>query len=184
MSTPLRRAWAPALLWLAVIALESTSLASAENTGKILLPLLAFLFGKAGLLKYLQVHDGLRKAGHFLGYAVLSLLMYRAWWATLAMRARQSDCLSWRDMFSRWSARAALLAVLITAAVAGLDEWHQTMLAGRTGNLGDVMLDSLAGAFVQILLIVFSGVRPARTKSPVAIGRQPLINGWRDNADD
>lgn len=163
-STP-RTAWVPALLWLVVIALESTSLGSADNTSRYLLPLLTFLLGSVSPLRYAQIHHCLRKTGHFFGYAVLSLFMFRAWWATLALRARQEgDGLSWRDMFRRWSAGAALLAVLSTAAVAGLDEWHQTMLAGRTGSILDVLLDSLGGVFTQMLLIVFSDVKPPRAR--------------------
>jgi len=155
MSTPLGRAWAPALLWLAVIALESTPLASAENTGSILRPLLTFLCGAISPLRFVQIHSLLRKAGHFFGYAVLSLVMARAWWATLELHAGR-DLLS--DICNRWSLRAAALALLSTLAVAGLDEWHQGFLLSRTGSPADVALDAMAGVFAQMALIVVSGV--------------------------
>lgn len=163
MRTRLLRAWVPALLWLAVIALESTPMGSSESTSRFLLPLLTFLFGKISVLRYDQIHYCLRKAGHFFGYAVLSLVMFRAWWAALTVGVREADLPSWRAMFSRWSARAALLAILSTAIVAGLDEWHQAFIPGRGSSAGDVLLDSLAGVFTQLTLIVFSSIRKQRT---------------------
>ncbi len=153
MSKPLPRAWLPAILWLLVIALESTSLGSAANTGAVLRALLTFFFGTVSPVTYQHVHYALRKAGHFFGYAVLSLVMFRAWWATLALRREDAVAPSWRNMWRRWIPSAALLALASTVAVASLDEWHQTMLASRTGNVRDVILDSLAGAFTQLMLV-------------------------------
>lgn len=167
MSTPLRRAWLIALVWLLVIALESTSLGSAEKTNRILLPLLRALFGEISGPTYMEVHYCLRKAGHFFGYAVLSLVMFRAWWATFTSNDEMLP--SWRDMLCQWSGRAALLALLTTGAVAGLDELHQTMLAGRTGHFSDVVLDSLAGLFTQMALIAIS--KGARAAKPVVYSR-------------
>jgi VanZ family protein len=158
-----------AIVWLLVIALESTALGSAENTGRILLPLLRAFFGEISRAAYLEVHYYLRKAGHFFGYAVLSLMMFRAWWATVAIS--DGTATSWRDMLYQWSARAALLAAVSTAAVAGLDELHQTMLAGRTGQVSDVILDSLAGLFTQMALIAVSKVHALPRRSPLALSR-------------
>ncbi len=171
MSTPLRRAWIPAILWLLVIALESTSLGSAANTGSVLRVLLTFLFGKINVITYSHIHETVRKAGHFCGYAVLSLVMFRAWWATLTVRRADAGLPSWRDMLNRWAGRAALFALFSTIVVASLDEWHQTMLANRTGSLRDVILDSFAGTFTQLLLIAISSVERLRTRLPLAVGR-------------
>src|SRR6266699_2327395 len=85
MSNPVRRAWVPALLWLAVIALESSSLGGARNTSRILYPVLVFLFPHIAPAQLHLVHAALRKFGHCLGYAMLSLLMLRAWWTTLLL---------------------------------------------------------------------------------------------------
>jgi hypothetical protein len=41
----LLKAWIAAVLWLIVIAIESTNLASSTNTSRILYPLLHYLFG-------------------------------------------------------------------------------------------------------------------------------------------
>jgi VanZ family protein len=159
MNKPLRRAWIPALLWLAVIAWESTPLMSAENTGHLLLAIARF-FDPRITLAQLQLLNGVgRKIGHGLGYGILSLLMLRAWWATLMLPRSTTRLPSWTAMLTTWSARAAVLALLSTAAVAGLDEWHQTLLPGRTGTIRDVALDTTAAAFVQFLVIAARAVR-------------------------
>ena len=49
----------------------------------------------------------------------------------------------------------------MTAAVASLDEWHQTFLPSRTGALHDVILDSASALAVQILLFVILRKRGA-----------------------
>ncbi len=164
MSTSLGRAWVPALLWLAVIAWESTPLASSENTGHLFLAVARF-FDPHITLGQLQLLNELgRKAGHCLGYGVLSLLMLRAWWATLIMPGSAPRLPSWKAMVQSWSARAAMVALLSAVVVAGLDEWHQTLLPGRTGTIRDVALDSMAAACVQLLVIAASEVRPVELR--------------------
>ena len=132
------KAWLPAVLWLGVIALESTNLGGADNTSKILYPLLHFLFG-LNLFQFEHWHHYIRKCGHFFGYAMLSWLLFRSWRASLpSMR--------------RWTLRWAAIAFAMTALVASLDEWHQTFLPSRTGRWQDVVLDSIAALTVQVFL--------------------------------
>ena len=66
----------------------------------------------------------LRKIAHASEYMVLGVLLARAVGAT-----------DWRS-----AAAAAALGALYAAS----DEWHQTFVPGRKGNLGDVALDSAA----------------------------------------
>ncbi|MFI5111210.1 MAG: VanZ family protein [Terriglobales bacterium] len=159
MNKPVRRAWIPALLWLALIAFESTSLMSSENTGHLLLAIARF-FDPRITLAQLQLLNGVgRKFGHGIGYGILSLLMLRAWWATLMLPRSATRLPPWTAMVTTWSARAAVLALLSAAAVAGLDEWHQMFLPGRTGTIRDVALDTTAAAFVQLVIVAARGVR-------------------------
>ena len=159
MNKPVRRAWIPALLWLAVIAFESTPLMSADNTGHLLLAVARF-FDSRITLAQLELLNGVgRKIGHCLIYGILSLLMLRAWWATLVLPRSAPRLPSWTAMVTTWSGRAAVLALLSAAATAGLDEWHQTFLPGRTGTIRDVALDTAAAAFVQLLVIAARAVR-------------------------
>jgi VanZ family protein len=159
MNRPVRRAWIPALLWLSLIAFESTSLMSAENTAHLLLAVARF-FDPQITLPHLRLLNAVgRKIGHVIGYGILSMLMLRAWWATLMLPRSATRLPSWTAMVTAWSARAAVLALLSTAAVAVLDEWHQTFLPGRTGTIRDVVLDTTAAAFVQLVIVAARGGR-------------------------
>ena len=137
------KAWIAAILWLIVIAIESTAWLSSHNTSRILYPLLHFLFG----LNYFQFehwHFYIRKGGHVFGYGLLSFLLFRAWRETLPAVSH-----------ARWAFRWANLAVLGTAFVASLDEWHQSFIPSRTGTPRDVLLDTCAGIGAQILVFLW-----------------------------
>ena len=143
-----------------MIALESSSLGASSNTSRILYPLLHFLFG-LDPLRFEQWHFLIRKGGHIFGYGLLSILLFRAWRESLRLPGA-----------ANWTLRWASLAVLGTAVVASLDEWHQSFNPLRTGSVRDVILDTCAGLAVQILLFVWVTL----TRS-----RDPLANrGWRD----
>lgn len=137
------KAWIAAILWLIVICIESTSFASAQNTGRILYPLLHFLFGLSPA-RFEHWHFYIRKGGHVFGYGLLSILLFRAWRATLPAIGE-----------ANWRLRWASIAVLGTALVASLDEWHQTFLPARTGRWQDVVLDTCAGIVAQFLLLLY-----------------------------
>jgi VanZ family protein len=137
------KAWIAAILWLIVIAIESSALLSAHNTSRILYPILHFLFG----LDWEQFHHWhfyLRKGGHVVGYAILSILLFRAWRATLpAMSA------------VKWTPRWATIALVGTALVASLDEWHQSFIPSRSGRWQDVVLDTSAALAAQTLIFAW-----------------------------
>jgi VanZ family protein len=129
--------WLPVVLWLMVILLESTDMMSAQHTGSFLLPLITRVFGPIDPATFDFFHHWLRKSGHFIGYGILSLLLFRALRSTVTPRL----------------VRVAWLSVALTAAVASLDEWHQTFIPSRTGCVQDVVLDTSAGACVQMVLL-------------------------------
>lgn len=137
------KAWIPAAAWLGIIAVESTNIGSSEHTVGLLYPLFHFLFG----LDFARVeiwNHILRKTGHFVGYAILSWLLFRAWRATLPVLDTAA-----------WSMRWARTAFFMTALVAALDEWHQSFNPARTGRWQDVALDSSAALAAQILIWMF-----------------------------
>jgi VanZ family protein len=137
------KAWIAAALWLALIAFESTAMLSSENTGRILYPLLHYLFNM-NPERFDYWHFYIRKTGHVIGYATLSFLLFRAWRATLPVIDHE-----------KWAARWAGLAILGTAIVASLDEWHQSFIPSRTGRWQDVVLDTCAGIAAQILVFLW-----------------------------
>jgi VanZ family protein len=153
--TPDRRhalkAWIAAILWLILIAMESTNMASAHNTSRLLYPLLHFLFGLESR-QFEHWHFYIRKGGHVFGYGMLSFLLFRAWRDTLP-RLRNS----------KWAMRWATLAVLGTDVVDGLDEWHQSFIPSRTGVPSDVLLDTCAAIAAQILVFSWFKSRPRTT---------------------
>jgi VanZ family protein len=144
------KTWIAALLWIALIAIESTDTFSAEHTSRLLYPILHFLMG-LDLARFEVWHHYIRKTGHFVGYFALSFFLFRAWRATLR--------LPWAP---RWALRWAAIAFFMSAVVASLDEWHQSFLPSRTGAFSDVMLDSFAALTAQVLIFVFLTWRPQR----------------------
>ena len=121
--------------------IESTSYLSSANTSRFLYPILHFLFG-IDYARFEVLHHYLRKTGHFVGYFILSFLLFRSWRATLPLS-------------SRWALRWAAIAFLMSAFVASMDEWHQTFLPSRTGTIHDVILDSIGAMIAQILILVW-----------------------------
>jgi VanZ family protein len=144
------REWTAAVLWLILIAIESTPWLSAKNTGHALYQLLVSFFGPVSASSVSVANNVLRKVGHVAGYGILSWLLFRAWRATLGSYRAVAWALSW-----------SVIAFFMTAAVASLDEWHQTLLPSRTGRLHDVILDSASGLAVQILLFLILRKRGA-----------------------
>ena len=148
------KAWIAAILWLVVIAIESTALLSANNTSRILYPILHYLFGM-DWPTFHYWHFYIRKGGHVVGYAILSLLLFRAWRATLPPMNNL-----------KWTPRWATIALLGTALVASLDEWHQSFIPSRTGRWQDVVLDTSAGLAAQILIYLWWKSRTESTSVP------------------
>ncbi|MFZ0814341.1 MAG: VanZ family protein [Candidatus Sulfotelmatobacter sp.] len=139
----LLKAWIAAILWLIVIAIESTAMLSANNTGRILYPILHYLFG-LDWDHFEDWHFFIRKGGHVVGYGILSILLFRAWRAT------------WPAMSDvKWTLRWSTVAILGTAFVASLDEWHQSFIPTRTGRWQDVVLDTCAGIAAQFLVFLW-----------------------------
>lgn len=138
----LLKAWIAAILWLIVICIESTPYLSSNNTGRFLYPLLHYLFGIT-YTQFAPYHHFLRKAGHVVGYGLLSFFFFRAWRETLPMPGHP-----------KWTFRWTWIAVLGTAIVASLDEWHQTFLPSRTGRWQDAVLDTSAAIVTQFLLFL------------------------------
>ena len=124
-----------------VIVVESTNLGSAANTGRILYPILHFLF-HVKMSRFVLWHMFLRKTGHVVGYSILSILLFRSWRATFPR------------ISTRWCLQWASLAWLSTSLVAMLDEWHQSFLPSRTGTVRDVVLDCAAALLAQAVLFV------------------------------
>lgn len=73
-----------------------------------------------------------KKGAHFLAYLVMALLAHRAVTHT---------------------SKPTLWAFLVAAGYAISDEWHQTFVPTRDGNLVDVFIDGLGAAAGLIILL-------------------------------
>lgn len=142
-------------MWLVVIAIESTAYLSSEYTSRFLYPILHFLLG-LDWNRFVVWHHYIRKCGHFVGYFVLSLLLFRAWKATLSLPVL-------------WALRWSGIAFFMSAMVASLDEWHQSYLPSRTGVFSDVLLDSSAALVAQIAIFLFLRAKRAKSASETPV---------------
>jgi len=157
------RAWLPVLLGATVFAIESTAAFGANRTSAPLHSLLSSVLGSGIDANWSLLHHLIRKAGHFTGYGLFSLLCYRGFVLSLRNVAH----------FTR-SSRAArvlshALAVSTAFLVAGADELHQSFLPNRTGCFADVLLDTAGALTLQIALFLliesFPGRREPRSRS-------------------
>ena len=121
---------------MAIIFAGSTDLMSAEHTSRIIVPLLHWLFPTISDLTLVRVEFLIRKLAHVSEYAVLAVLLYRAFVHTVFQSRR---------------ALSAGIVLLSCAAYAASDEFHQSFVPSRTASLRDVMID-LCGATLAVLL--------------------------------
>jgi VanZ family protein len=131
--------WWPVLLWAVVIFNFSTGTFTSENTSRYIIPALHWLFPHAAPETLGLMHHIIRKCGHLTEYFILSLLILRG------LRAGE------RGMKWSW----ALTAILLVAAYASLDEFHQSFVPGRTAAVTDVLLDTAGGAAAQLAAAFF-----------------------------
>lgn len=142
--------WWPALLWAAVISLFSTYLFTARNTASIIIPILHWLFPRLSAAGLNEWHELIRKSAHFVEYFILSLLILRG-----IRSGRRGSHLA-----------GALAAILLVAAYASLDEFHQRFVPGRTPAVADVLLDTTGGIAAQLAVALVFACKSARAESP------------------
>jgi len=132
--------WAPPIIWMSVIFWFSTDLFSGDNTGSLLWKVISFVYPGATQELFDSIHFCVRKAGHLTVYAVLALLLFRAF--------RSGSRERWRH----WWALSSLLVVFLYAL---LDEYHQTFTLRRTGSIYDSLIDTSGAVTALVLLWLF-----------------------------
>jgi len=128
--------WMPVIAWMLLIFAGSSDALSAEHTSRFLIPFLRWLDPAISFQTILAIHFTLRKIGHFTEYAILAALLWRALRGTFV-------AMTW------WALTFSVL--LVTAAFAASDEFHQLFVPSRTASAHDVMIDCI-GALVAVLL--------------------------------
>jgi len=151
------RNWWLVLVWLGVIRMESTDTASAANTTAVLYKVIAVVAPHVKPSFVQQLDEVLRKSGHFLGYGILSVLVFLALRNTNRDRLRPLLRRSWGIYLSDlWRAEWVLIGMLATVVTATFDEIHQTFIPSRTGRWQDVVLDTFGAAVLQVVVYLLS----------------------------
>ena len=119
------KAWLPVFLWLIFIFISSTDLMSAEHTSRFIGPFLRWFAPDISDATVTSVQLVIRKCAHFAEYAILAALLCRA------LRPYLDRTL------------AGVLALIIAAGCAALDEYHQSFVASRTASPWDVLIDCI-----------------------------------------
>lgn len=131
----------PLLLWMGLIVAMSTSAGSAKATNEPLLAVLAWVWPEVARMTQQQTWLLIflcRKLGHLIEYAILTWLVLRV--------VQQDD--------PRLRGRSVVIALVSGILFAFVDEWHQGLHPSRTGQIRDVMIDSigvLAALFIAWL---------------------------------
>jgi VanZ family protein len=139
--------WLPLILWMAVIFSASTRLGAPANTSAFFRPLMHWLFPGMSERKIEEIHYFVRKTAHFVEYAVLGFLAWRA--------------VHLDPAFSSFSVRRHYwFAILFCMLYASTDEFHQSFVPTRQPAVQDVLLDTCGAGFG---LLATLGVRKPRT---------------------
>lgn len=129
--------WLPVIVWMAFIN-PLNELLTAESTSGLIIPFLRWIMPDAGSETITLYHTAIRKTAHFLEYALLALLLFRAF------RAGRKD---WRY---GWTLGAGVIAL----GYAALDEYLQSMIAARTGSPYDLLIDTAGVLCAMGILLV------------------------------
>ncbi len=142
--------WLPAICVAILISLFSTRYFSGEQTARVILPLLRWLFPSASHRLLHLMHFVIRKAAHVTEFAAFSIAVFHG-----VRGARRG-----------WRREWAVITLLIAAGYAGLDEWHQSFVPLREARFHDVLIDSAGALFAQVL--VWSYARLPRNSADAA----------------
>jgi len=122
---------------MSVIFYFSTDTFSGGKTGSLLWKIFRFIYPGITQEFFDSIHFYIRKGGHFTEYAILALLLFRAF--------RSGDVARWRW---KW----AIGSLLIVIVYALLDEYHQTLTRHRVGSIYDSLTDT-SGAVTALALL-------------------------------
>jgi VanZ family protein len=137
--------WIPVVLWIGVIAGLGSAEFQHDQTSRILVPLLRWLFPDWSPQRIALAHGLIRELAHPVEYGVAGLLFWRAFAQTLR---------PFRTL------RVTLASLGLVLLVACADELRQTVLASRTGSLADVATDLLGGLAGVLAAPLVSRGRP------------------------
>ena len=143
---PVWRYWILPFAWIVANFVASSDVLSSTHTSMMLAWVLHVLHLHVTRIELLN--HILRKTGHFVAYAILGGLMFRAWRASLP----ELRSIAGRVVEPLWTWRWSALAIASSALAAAFDEWHQSFVPSRTATPRDVLLDTIGATFMQVVL--------------------------------
>lgn len=145
-------AWAFVALWAGVIITLGGDDWSLQETSRFLSPMIEWIFGDIDGPTKWRIYLAVRKSAHFVEYAILALLTFRA--ALISAPRNQLATAGWTALF--------LVALVSTA-----DEARQAFSSARSGSPYDVLIDVTGGAVAigALLLITWRMRAPEQTAS-------------------
>ncbi len=141
------RYWLPLIAWMALIFSASGDPNSVQHTDGILAQLFRWLHIQVTPTQLETLRWMVRKGAHMTEYGVLALL----WWRALRGRHHAMG----------WSAKTALVVLLICIGYAATDEFHQSFVKDRSASIVDVGIDT-AGATCALIVVRLVTWRAAR----------------------
>ncbi|MGC2531174.1 MAG: VanZ family protein [Candidatus Acidiferrum sp.] len=128
--------WIPAIFVAILISVFSTRYFSDQQTGRVIIPLLHWIFPWAKARTLRLMHIGVRKMAHVTEFGAFSITVFRG------VRAGRNG---WR---LSWAVATLVLAV----AYAGFDEWHQSFVPLRHSSPRDVAIDAAGALLAQFIV--------------------------------
>ena len=129
--------YVPLLIWLIFISVASSNSFSANNTSRIIGPLVLWVFPNTTPEQLATIHFLTRKLAHFTEYAILALLAARAFWTSPNPALKR-----------RWF----LISLGIIVVYALIDEFHQSFVPSRTASIADSVIDMVGGLTALLVL--------------------------------
>jgi VanZ family protein len=140
---------------MALIFSASGDKLSGQRSSRIIGPVVRWLFPKISERSLNTVVLSVRKTAHLAEYAILALLLWRALrtlqWPQKVGRGVLAEPLlqkSWR-----WPVAIGAFALAVLYAIT--DEFHQSFVPSRQGQLLDVFIDSVGAALGLLALWLF-----------------------------
>ena len=134
-------AWSFVVVWAGVIWTLGGDDWSLQQTSRFLSPLIEFIFGELDGPTKWRIYLGVRKSAHFVEYAILALLTFRA--ALISAPKNRVATAAWTALF-------------LVALVATADEARQAFSSARSGSANDVLIDVTGGAVAVGALLLIS----------------------------
>lgn len=138
--------WVPAIATGILISIFSTHSFGSDETSRIVIPVLKWLFPWASNHWLHAAHHLIRKLAHVTEFGLFSVTVFHG-----VRGSRRGWRLDW-----------AIVTLLIAVAYASLDEWHQTFVPDRQASPRDVLIDTMGALLAQSLVWIYALLhRPA-----------------------